>query len=205
MNADTSHFTEGAAIAASSVAHDGIKWSPVAVVQKYDDDQVAYVARKSGMVVPDGRTLESLVTPYETLESVGNLLTTNGLNRITSLIIGGGGQAATNTSARTGVGNSATAAAVGNVDLQAVAGSGNRQFNVMEATYPQQSNGVMTFRSSFATGEANFTWSEWCIDIGTPTVTAGTTVNAIMLNRKVEALGAKTSGTWVLTTTITLS
>ena len=40
----------------------------------------------------------------------GNLLTTAGLARITSLIIGGGGQAASNGSAGLGVGDTSTAA-----------------------------------------------------------------------------------------------
>jgi len=184
---------------------DSLRWTAHVKVQKWDDDQVAWVSRKSGILAPQGDDLERLVTPWETREVPYNLLTTAGLGRITSLIIGGGGQAATATATRLGVGNSSTAAVVGDTDLAASAGSGNRQFQVMDATYPQQSAGVMTFKATFATGEANFVWNEWAIDIGTPTVTAGTTVNAVLLNRKVASLGTKVSGSWVLTTTITLS
>jgi len=202
---DIARGLDAAAVAAGLGGHDSIRWRPVATVEKYDADQVAWVARKCGVAVPDGALLASLVEPYETVVSVGNLLTTAGLNRITSLIIGAGGQAATNTAARLGVGNSSTAAAVGQTDLQAAAGAANRQFKVMDATYPTQANGVLTFRSTFATGEANFAWTEWGVDIGTPTVTDGTTVNAVLLNRKVESLGTKASGSWVLTSTITLS
>ena len=75
----------------------------------------------------------------------------------------------------------------------------------MDATFPTTSNGVITFKSTYASGEANFVWNEWCVDIGTPTVTDGTTVNALMLNRKVASLGTKASGSWVLTATITLA
>jgi hypothetical protein len=185
---------------------DSIKWSPVLTVEKFDADQVDWVVRKTGIAAPSGDLLSSFVDPYETVVSPGNLLTTAGLNRITSLIIAAGGQGATNTSARIGTGNSAVAEAVGQTDLQASAGSANRWFQIMDATYPQQSNGLMTFKATFATGDGNYAWSEWCIDIGTPTVTSTNTVNATMLNRKVQSLGTKTSaGTWAATATITLS
>lgn len=206
MNHDLARGFDAARIGAGIHAHDSIRWQPVAKVEKWDADQLAYVQRRSGILAPSGDVLASYVAPYETIEIPGNLLTTAGLNRITSLIIAGGGQAATNTSARLGVGNSTTAATVGQTDLQAAAGSANRQFKIMDATYPTQSNGVLTFKSTFPTTEANFAWQEWCVDIGTPTVTDGTTVNALMLNRKVESLGTKTSaGTWALTATITIS
>jgi hypothetical protein len=206
MTSDISRGHDAAHIGSGLAAADSIRWRPVAVVEKWDADQLAFVQRRTGILAPTGDILAAHVAPYETVEAVGNLLTTAGLNRITSLIIAGGGQAATNTSARLGVGNSTTAAAVGQTDLQAVAGAANRQFKIMDATYPQQSNGVLTFKSTFATGDANFAWQEWCVDIGTPTVVDGTTVNALMLNRKVESLGTKTSaGTWALTATITLS
>lgn len=187
-------------------ATDSIRWSPVATVEKYDDDQTAWLVGRSGIVRPQARHFEAAgLKPYETIVTPGNLLTTAGLNRITSLIIAGGGQGATNTATRLGVGNSSTAAAVGQTDLQASAGSSNRWFQVMDATYPQQSNGVLTFKSTFATGDGNFAWAEWCVDIGTPTVTSGNTVNANMLNRAVQSLGTKVSGSWVLTATITIS
>jgi len=207
MNHDHAHGIDGARIGAGAHASDSIHWAPVALVEKWDDDQLRYVQRRSGLLTPAADDFHAAgVRPYETVEAVGNLLTTAGLNRITSLIIAAGGQAATNTSARLGVGNSTTAAAVGQTDLQAAAGAANRQFKIMDATYPTQSNGVLTFKSTFPTTEANFAWEEWCVDIGTPTVADGTTVNALMLNRKVQALGTKTSaGTWALTATVTLS
>lgn len=204
-NSDTARGVDAAHVGAGMTGHDGLKWTPRAHVAKYDDDQVAFVARKTGVLVPQARHFDGLVTPYEEVEAVGNLLTTAGLNRITSLIIAAGGQGATNTAARLGVGNSATAAAIGQTDLQATAGSANRWFQIMDATFPTQANGVLTFKSTFATGDGNFVWNEWCVDIGTPTVTSGNTVAANMLNRAVQSLGTKVSGSWVLTSTITLS
>ena len=187
-------------------ASESIRWRPVVTVDKYDDDQTEWVARKSGVVSPLGTDFEALkVAPYEQVVKPGNLLTTAGLQRLTNLLIGAGGQALTNTAARLGVGNSSTAAAVGQTDLQAVAGAANRWFQPMDATYPTAVNGVVTLRSTFATGDANFVWSEWGSDIGTPTVAASAVVGATLLNRAVQALGTKASGSWVLTATLTIS
>lgn len=183
---------------------DGIRWRVQLEVDKFTDDAVMLLARRLGRT-PTGTELIESVLPREHLEVAGNLLTTAGLNRLTSLLIGAGGQALTNTATRIGVGNSSTAEAVGQTDLQAAAGAANRQFKVMDATYPQQANGVVTARSTFATGEANFVWAEWGLDIGTPTVADGTTVNALLLNRKVQAMGTKASGSWVATATVTFT
>jgi hypothetical protein len=58
----------------------------------------------------------------------------------------------------------------------------------------------------FGTADGNFAWEEWGLDVGTATVTAGTTVNAVLLNRKVASNGTKASGqTWTATATITFS
>ena len=203
---DIAAFSEGARIAAEMGSRDSIMWRPIAFVQKYEQDTVEYVVRKSGIAVPDGATFEKYVKPDDTAMAIGNGLTTAGLNRITSLIIAGGGQGATNTASRLGTGNSTTAFAVGQTDLQAAAGSSNRWFQIMDATFPTQSNGVLTFKSTFASADGNYAWQEWCVDIGTPTVSSGNTVAALMLNRKVESLGTKAAGaSWVLTSTITLS
>jgi hypothetical protein len=202
---DVAHGFDSAAVGAHLDGYDSIRWRPHVRVDKYSEDAVARTARLAGALVPSSHELERFARPFEVVEADGNLLTTAGLNRITSLIIAAGGQGATNTATRLGVGNSAAAEAVGQTDLQASAGSANRWFQTMDATYPQQANGVLTFKATFATGDGNFVWAEWCVDIGTPTVTSGNTVNANMLNRKVQALGTKAVGSWVLTATITLS
>jgi hypothetical protein len=53
------------------------------------------------------------------------------------------------------------------------------------------------FSSDFLTGEANYAWAEWAV--------ANASSAGIILNRKVEALGTKTSGTWTLTVTVSIS
>lgn len=186
--------------------NDGIRWHAFARVEKFDDDQVVWVRRKTGILAPPGDLLAAHLAPSEVVEEPGNLLTTAGLTRLTSLQTGAGGQAATNTAARIGVGNGAGTAAVGDADLSAAAGAGNRYFQPMDATYPQASGGVTTFKATFGPSDGNFAWNEWGIDIGAPTVTGGTTVNACLLNHRTSAaLGTKTTGTWAFTVTITIS
>ena len=100
-----------------------------------------------------------------------------------------------NTNARIGVGDSADAFDAADTDLQAVT---NKIRKGMEATYPQLATNVLTFRSVFTTGEANFVWNEWAVFNA---ATAG-----VMVNRKVENLGTKTSAsTWQLSVTLTVT
>jgi len=146
----------------------------------------------------DPATLEEieagLVQPYEVVERDGNLLVTAGITLMLTLLIGGGGTVYSNANANLGVGDSTTAAAIGQTDLQAAT---NKLRKAQDATYPQVATNVITFRSSFATGEANYVWNEVAAFNAN---SAGT-----MLNRLVSSLGTKASGVWVLTLTITIT
>lgn len=94
-----------------------------------------------------------------------------------------------------GVGDSSTAFAASQTDLQAAT---NKLRKAMDATYPSGGTNVITFRSTFGTGDANWAWNEW----GTFTAASGGT----MLSRKVESLGTKTNTqTWQFTTTLTFT
>jgi hypothetical protein len=94
-----------------------------------------------------------------------------------------------------GVGDSTTAFSAAHTDLQAAS---NKLRKAMDATYPQRSSNVLTFRSTFGTSEANFAWEEW----GTFNASSGGT----MLNRKVESLGTKANTqSWQFTATLTLT
>lgn len=94
-----------------------------------------------------------------------------------------------------GVGDSTTAYAAGQTDLVAAT---NKMRKAMDATYPQTATNVVTFRSTFATTDANWSWQEWGVFNA---AAAGT-----MLNRKVESLGTKTSAqTWQFTVTLTFT
>lgn len=187
--------------------NDSLKWGVSWKIERYGEDDVSRLADQLGREPSSLDFEEHGVAPYDVSVVPNNLLTTAGLTRITSLILGAGGQAATNTAARLGVGNGAGTAAIGDTDLSASAGSSNRWFQIMDATYPQSAAGVMTFRSTFAPADGNFAWNELGIDIGTPTVTSSATVAAALLNHKTSiAQGTKASGqTWVATATITIS
>lgn len=101
-----------------------------------------------------------------------------------------------NANSSIGVGDSTTAFAATQTDLQAAS---NKLRKAMDATYPQVAANVLTFRSTFGTSDANFAWQEWAV-FNTTSASGGT-----MLNRKVESLGTKTSAqSWQLTVTITL-
>lgn len=153
------------------------------------------------------------VRPYEHNHVPGNLLLTAGLSRITALIIGAGGQAATNTATRIGTGDGTSTAGggsvpavVGDTDLAAVAGSTHRQFVVMDASFPTQVNGLMTFQATFTSALGNYAWNEFGIDV-TAAATNGTTVNVPLLNHKTSiAQGTKTAGqSWAASAAVTLS
>jgi hypothetical protein len=142
--------------------------------------------------------------PYETSVADGNLVTTAGWGRITTLVNAGTGNLIASTTARVGAGNGSTAAAVGDTDLSAAAGSSNRWFQTCTVTVP--SSNVLQFVAVFASADGNFAWNEWGIDIGTATVSSAATVNAVLLNRKVASNGTKASGqTWTATATITFT
>lgn len=146
---------------------------------------------------------EAGIDPYEVLEDDGNLLTNQGIQRLEDLLIGVAVQAYNNTNARIGTGNSATAAAVTDIDLGAAAGAGNRQFVLMDATFPSRATNTITFRATFTSTLGNYAWQEWGIDNGTAN---GTTVTAAFLNHKITSWGTKVSGaSWQFTVTLVIS
>lgn len=185
--------------------HERAQWRVKASVEKWDADQADYVRRATGVIAPSGALMADYATPT-VLEVDGNMLLTAGLSRLTSLLIGAGGQALTNTACRLGAGNSNTAEAVGQADLQAAAGAANRWFQVMDATFPTQANGVVTFKATFGANDGNFDWREWGVDVSAPVAASSAVVGPTLFNRKVAALGTKANGAiWALTATVTIS
>jgi hypothetical protein len=121
-------------------------------------------------------------------------LTDAGRNHMVAASIGEAVTAFNNANSHIGVGDSTTAFAAGQTDLVGT----NKLRKAMDATYPTRSTNVLTFRSTFGTGDANFAWNEWAVFNA---ATGGT-----MLNRKVESLGTKTNTqTWQFTTTLTIT
>lgn len=122
-------------------------------------------------------------------------ITDAGRNHLVQAGIGAAVTAFNNANSYIGVGDSTTAFAVGQTDLQAAT---NKLRKAMDATYPSGGSNVITFRSTFATGDANWAWQEWGVFNAS---SAGT-----MLNRKVESLGTKTNTqTWQFTVTLTFT
>ena len=142
------------------------------------------------------RKFYRLFTPYQVIEQEGNCLLNSGIDKMWDLVTGvvaGAGHIYDNAAAQIGVGDSATAADPTDTDLKAVT---NKTYKGMEAAYPTSTTQKATFKSSFGTSDANYVWNEWVVKQST---------SAVCLNRKVESLGTKTSGTWTLEVDITLS
>lgn len=158
----------------------------------------AYELIKDFIRIEDGVTsavLRKLGLVPEVEFVPGNLFLNEGIQELWDLAIAAGGTTAyNNANAEIGVGDSNTAAAATQTDLQAAS---NKLFKAMVATYPQRTNQTVDFRSDFTSGEANFAWQEWG-------VRNGNTRNK-NLNRKVESLGTKSTGTWTLTASLTIA
>lgn len=86
-----------------------------------------------------------------------NLVVNTGGAIMLDKLIGAAGTVFDNTNGYIGIGDSSTAAAVGQTDLQAAT---NKTRVVMDATFPSRSGQVMTFKATFGTGTANYAWNE---------------------------------------------
>jgi len=154
-----------------------IKWQPRWKIEKFLNDEDVLNNK-----------------PYEIDEWDGNVLLNEGITAMLTLIIGGAETSFANANAELGVGNSSTAANSTQTDLL----GGSTEWNAMDASYPQVSGQIVTFRSTFGSTEANFAWEEFSVRNGS--------VANKNLNRKVTSKGTKASGeTWILTLTIELS
>ena len=165
-------------ISAGTAVVDKINWQPKWIIEKYPNT----AAFKSGK-------------PSEVLTLPGNMLLNEGINELLNLLIGGAAVAFSNANARIGVGDSNTAEAATQEDLQAAT---NKLYKPMDASYPQVSGQTVTFRATFGPDDANWAWNEITADNG---VTA-----AKNLNRKVQVMGVKANpAIWVVNLAITIS
>ena len=131
--------------------------------------------------------------PDEIVEFEGNLLANAGITAMLNLLIGAGGTAFNAANCHLGVGNSSTAAAAAQTDLQ----GSSKERKVVDGA-PSQGSQIITFVATFGSANGNFAWEEF----GIFNASSGGT----MLSRKVSSLGTKASGaTWVLTVTLTIS
>jgi hypothetical protein len=187
----------------SGSGSEALPWKMHARGVHYHPDTVAWITALIGHepTGPELRELEAMgaIKPDEIVDVPGNLATTAGVTRVANLITGGGAQALTNSRAVVGIGDGTGTVAVGDTDLFAAAGSTHRWFQGVDASYPSVSGGVITISSTFASADGNFTWAEWCFGIASatpvPSSVIGTALGSgIMMNHKVQAMGAKSAG-----------
>jgi hypothetical protein len=173
----------------AAVPHDAARWQVKTEIAKFDGDWT-----------PEQIDAGEAPKPFEVVQDEGNLLLIGGVSLLWELAIGnravGALEYLNNANARIGVGTSSTAEVDTNTSLTAGV------FKAMDATYPTHTDSTgtsasktLTFRSTFASADANQAWNEWGIDNGTR-----------QLNRKVAANGTKASGqTWQFTVTVTIA
>jgi len=157
-------------------------------LSKYHEDIEPYRGREA--------EFHKLFKPYEVIEQEGNCLLNSGIDEMWDLITGavsGADHIFNNAAAQIGVGDSSTAADATQTDLQAAT---NKTYKGMEDGFPTSTSQKATFKSSFGSSDANYAWNEWVVKQST---------SAKCLNRKVESLGTKSTGTWTLEVEISLS
>jgi hypothetical protein len=139
---------------------------------------------KTGIIAP---------TPHEVLQ-FNNLLTNVGAQIIEDLLIGAGGTVFSNANAYIGIGNGTTATSAAHTDLQGA----SKTRKAMDATFPSRSSQTLTFRSTFATGDANYAWEEIAaFNAGA----AGTMLNRALVSSpftKTSALAVVATLTWTV-------
>ncbi|BEL07832.1 hypothetical protein Q0Z83_060230 [Actinoplanes sichuanensis] len=177
-------------------------------VERWDADQTRWVKTRTGLAAPTGADFRQLgVESYETSEVLGNLITNAGWTRLMNLLTNQGAtQALDATHVRIGVGNGSTAEAYTDTDLAAAAGASNRYFQPVSGAGSLGTR-TLTFSATFGTADGNHAWNEFGLDVTSGTAAGGTTVGALLFNRKAGiAQGTKASGqTWTASAVVTFS
>lgn len=196
-----SQLVERETLGAGIGAGDGLKWHAEWQVKKY---------RSASAEVLAGR-----VQPDEVVSGEGNLAMNGGVDVIWKRLITlkpstglASVTSAFSTKAALAVGDSSAASTASQTDIQAAAGATHRVRRVMDSSFPSHTTGTSTtarsasFQVTFTTAQGNFAWKEWGL-FNTTSTSAGA---FRMLNRKVAALGTKTSAaTWQLNIKLTIS
>jgi hypothetical protein len=175
-------------------------WRPADLERKFSVEADLVVAGVRGLELERrGRLILARFGILPLWEKAGrNTLVNGGTAIMLDALIGVNPTFYTNALAALGVGDSAAAFNLTHTNLQGAVNVTDRIRKAMDATFPSRAANVVTFRSTFATTDANFTWNEWAI-FNNVTDASGT-----MLNRAVVNLGTKTSAaSWQLTATLT--
>lgn len=134
--------------------------------------------------------------PDEVAIETQNIILDSGANEILKLISGTGGTVYSNANSYIYVGTDNTAENAAQVGVLAT--GSNRAHAAMDSAYPVVNGRQVIYRASFGDNSANFQWNE-------ASIVNGTGPNAVAMNRKVVSLGTKTTGTWTLQITISLT
>lgn len=167
------------------MGHEGVRWHCHTKVEKYASDE-DFEAGKT----------------FDVVEKDGNLLMYGGASTLWErlCVITPVNSAFDSTHANIGVGDSTTAEAPTQQDLAASTNKLRKAVDSVTHTdnTTSSANAQVVFAATFGSSDANFAWQEW----GVFNAASG----GRMLNRKVESLGTKASGsTWVLTITLSLA
>lgn len=127
----------------------------------------------------------------DTIQDAGNLLLNSGRDLLYQLLTGTGGTPFNSSNSVVYVGNGTTPADATQTGL-----TGSSTFSKgMETGFPTVVNGELRFKARFQEPEANFAWKEFGVSNG-----------VVMLNRKTQDIGTKTSDDeWVFTVAIKIS
>lgn len=134
--------------------------------------------------------------PDETAVETQNIILDTGANEMLKLITGTGGTAFSAANSYLYVGTDSTAENAAQTGI--IATGNNRAYATLDSGYPTVTGRQMVYRASFGDDQANFAWNEASIANGIGT-------NAVSMNRKVSSLGTKTTGTWTLQISISLT
>jgi len=208
MNLEQSKGHDGATVGVGLEAFESFRGYMSWTCEKWSEDAVNFVRRKLDVKrdISSAELRVFIPEPEEILVVPGNLLLNEGIARLEDLLIAAGGTSYNNANAYIGVGDTNTAASASQTELQATQNAANRFYKAMNATFPSRASQTVTWQSDFTSGEANFHWQEWTIAAGATTASgSGFLVGTTNLNRKVEDLGTKATGTWTLSAAVTIS
>lgn len=172
------------------------------VMANSDKAEIIDWARGRGVAVLEGRgRVEKFwagddparATPYEVIDSDPNLFLTAGVTNLWNLAAGIAADA-WGSAAYLGVGDSTTAAAAGQTDLQAA----TNKVRFAVSGVPSVSTNQCVWSGTAGTAVANFAWEE----AGVFTLSAA----GVMLNRLVTSFGTKTSAaSWTYSHTCSIA
>ena len=141
----------------------------------------------------DARPLEG-ESPAESVVE-GNVLLNEGITEMIDLLIGDSAAAYSEANAQIGVGDGTSGESAAHTGLVGA----QKTYKAMESGYPTNASQKATFRSIFASGEANYDWQEFTV-----ANTSGEVGDN--LNRKQSNQGTKAAGqTWTIDLEITFS